>query len=127
MNCTTDHMLGTIARTSILEDHLCIHGLTIRPDSRLCHAFMEGRLGHDWDVHRVVKECCMMHWLYTCTDYPIRIDQAYTYFSYIFVDGKMVHEFVRDNVQPHIKAEIILSHGGIPTVWPWINNTTDSL
>jgi len=106
-------------RTRILCDKLREIGLDLRPDSRLCYSYIYGSLGEDWDLDRVVRECAMMHWLYTYTNYQYRIQQAYTYFSYVFNDGKTVNDFIKTNVQPHIKAETILSYGGIPERWPW--------
>jgi len=46
---------------------------------------------------------------------------AYRYFSYVFTDSRTVNDFVKNSVQPHIKAEIILSFGGIPQTWPWVS------
>ena len=107
-------------RTLLLCDKLRDVGLDLRPDSRLCYSYIYGTLGEEWGLERVVRECGMMHWLYTCTNYQFRVQQAYTYFSYIFTDGKTVNEFIKNSVQPHIKAETILSYGGIPDRWPWL-------
>ena len=94
--------------------------LPLRHDSRLCSSFIYGQLGDDWDVHRVVHECATMHWLYAYTLYPYRVREAYLYFSTILTSGKSVHEFIKHNVQPHIKGQTILQHGGIPSHWPWL-------
>lgn len=120
MNSTPPSSSDPGSRTVLLCEQLVKHGLVLRPDSRLCHAYIHGSLGDDWDLDRVVRECCMMHWLHTHTNYQARIYQAYSYFSYMFSDGRMVHEFIRNSIHPHIKAETILAHGGIPEKWPWL-------
>lgn len=97
--------------------------LPLRHDSRLCSSFIYGQLGDDWDVHRVVHECATMHWLYTYTLYPYRMREAYLYFSTILTSGRSVHDFIKHNVQPHIKGQTILQHGGIPSHWPWLPQT----
>lgn len=94
--------------------------LPLRHDSRLCSSYVYGQLGDEWDLSRVVNECCTMHWLYTYTAYPLKMREAYMYFSTILTSGKSVHEFIKHNVQPHIKGQIIFTHGGIPSTWPWL-------
>lgn len=122
MTTTTSPPLSDPAsRTMKLCELLGGHGLSLRPDSRLCHSYIHGTLGDDWDIDKVVRECCMMHWLHTYTNYQHRIHQASSYFSYMFSDGRMVNEFIR-TIQPHIKAETILAHGGIPDKWPWLDD-----
>ena len=94
--------------------------LPLRHDSRLCSGYIYGQLSEDWDIDRVVHECCLMHWLYSYTAYPLKMREAYMYFSTILTSGKSVHEFIKHNVQPHIKGQIIVSHGGVPSHWPWL-------
>lgn len=94
--------------------------LPLRHDSRLCSGYIYGQLSEDWDIDRVVRECCLMHWLYSYTAYPLKMREAYMYFSTIMTSGKSVHEFIRHNVQPHIRGQIIVSHGGVPFHWPWL-------
>ena len=107
-------------RRKLLVEALLIKHLPLRHDSRLCSSFIYGQLGDDWDVDRVVRECCTMHWLYMYTSYPFRVREAYLYFSTILTSGKSVHEFIKHNVQPHIKAQTIVAYGGIPSEWPWL-------
>lgn len=113
-------MADTQSRREILVRELAKKSLSLRADSRLCSCYINDTLGEDWSVERVVGECALMHWLYLYTNYPCRCYEAYIYFSTVFTSGKSVHEFVKKNVQPHIKAQIILAHGGIPKVWPWV-------
>ena len=108
-------------RTVLLQTKLNDVCLSIRPDSRLCNSYIKGPIGDEWCVDRVVRECCMMHWLYRYTNYQQRVYDAYRYFSYVFTDSRTVNDFVKNSVQPHIKAEIILSFGGIPHTWPWVS------
>lgn len=110
-------------RKDQLINELSLKHLPLRHDSRLCSSFIYGQLGDDWDVHRVVHECATMHWLYTYTLYPYQVREAYLYFSTILTSGRSVHEFIKHNVQPHIKGQTILQHGGIPSHWPWLPPT----
>ena len=112
-------------RKDCLVSELKNYGLSLRTDSRLCYCYIHGKLGNEWDLKRVVNECCIMHWLYMYTDYPIRCQLAYRYFSNIFINSSTVHEYIKYNIQPYIKSEIISSMGGIPIVWPWMTNKTD--
>lgn len=107
-------------RKEELVKELSLLLLPLRHDSRLCSSYIYGQLGDDWDVHRVVHECATMHWLYSYTLYQQRVREAYMYFSTILTSGRSVHEFIKHNVQPHIKATTILQHGGIPLRWPWL-------
>lgn len=111
---------GKKERTKELLKELSLKGLHMRHDSRLCFSYINNDLGKDWNVHRVVQECCTMHWLYNYTAYPCKMDEAYMYFSTILTSGRTVHEFIKQNVQPHIKSQTILQHGGIPKTWPWL-------
>lgn len=113
-------MMDTQCRKDLLIKELSLLSLPLRHDSRLCSSYIYNQLGEDWDVHRVVKECATMHWLFSYTDYPHRCRDAFNYFSTVFSSGKCVHEFVKQNVQPHIKAQTIIAYGGIPNHWPWI-------
>lgn len=112
--------IGIQLRKDELVRELSLKLLPLRHDSRLCSSFIYGQLGDDWDVDRVVHECATMHWLYTYTLYPLKVREAYLYFSTILTSGKSVHEFIKHNVQPHIKAQTIVAHGGIPPNWPWL-------
>lgn len=99
--------------------------LPLRHDSRLCFCFIYDQLGDDWCVDRVVEECATMHWLHNYTTYPFQLREAYLYFSNINMSGRDVHEFIKHNVQPQIKTQIILFHGGIPNIWPWLQVQPD--
>lgn len=114
-------------RKDSLISELSRFHLPLRHDSRLCSSFIYGQLGDDWDVHRVVHECATMHWLYTYTLYPYRVREAYLYFSTILTSGRSVHEFIKHSVQPHIKGQTILQHGGIPSHWPWLPQKTGEI
>lgn len=107
-------------RKEKLIEELAVKLLPLRHDSRLCSSYIYGQLCNDWDVSRVVNECCLMHWLYNYTTYPFQMREAYMYFSTILTSGKSVHEFIKHNVQPHIKGQTVVSHGGIPSHWPWL-------
>lgn len=107
-------------RKEIIVKELSLKYLPLRHDSRLCSSFIYNELSDDWDVHRVVQECALMHWLFSFTDYPIRCREAYAYFSTIFNSGKHVHDFIKIHIQPYIKAQTIHDYGGIPSEWPWI-------
>lgn len=114
------------SRKDSLVSELKKKGLSLRQDSRLCYCYINNRLGEDWDLDRVVTECCFMHWLFVYTDYPIRCQTAYRYFSNIFVDSATVHNYIKYNIQPYIKSEIITAMGGIPSVWPWMEIKEES-
>lgn len=109
-------------RRDLLVGELSMKKLPLRHDSRLCSGFIYNQLGDDWNVHRVVNECAMMHWLFSYTNYQYKCREAYSYFSTVFTSGRSLHEFVKQYVQPHIKAQIILAHGGVPSTWPWLWN-----
>lgn len=100
------------------------YNLSLRPDSRLCYCYINNKLGHDWNLERVVAECCFMNWLFVYTDYPIRCQNAYRYFSNVFVNSSTVHNYIKYNIQPYIKAEIITAMGGIPDTWPWMEKVS---
>ena len=107
-------------RRQILINSLSKRGLSLRPDSRLCSSYIDGTLDEHWNVDRVVEECALMHWLYTYTDYPIKLAEAYNFFSSFFPSGKSVKDYVKDNVQPVIKLGTIKTYGGLPKTWPWL-------
>ena len=96
-------------------------GLRLRHDSSLCHAYISGSLGDDWSLESVVEECAIMHWLFTYTDYPIRCRQAYDFFARSHTDGRTLHEFITNKVNPLIKADTIAIFG-IPEKWPWLTS-----
>jgi len=110
----------TERRKEQLTKQLSLRLLPLRHDSRLCSSYVYNQLGEEWTVDRVVHECCIMHWLYTYTAYPLKMREAYMYFSTILTSGRSVHEFIKHNVQPHIKGQTIVQHGGIPKHWPWL-------
>lgn len=114
-----------VERKDELVGKLSLKMLPLRHDSRLCSSFIYGHLGDDWDVDRVVHECATMHWLYNYTAYPVKVREAYMYFSTILTSGRSVHEFIKNNVQPHIKGQTIVAHGGIPSHWPWLPREED--
>lgn len=107
-------------RTRVLVEELGKVGLSLRNDSRLCDMYINGGLNNDWNLDRIVRECALMHWLFLYTPYPDRCRHAYHYFSNIFANGTTVHNFIRHNIQPHIKADTIMEMGGVPEVWPWM-------
>lgn len=116
-----DNIEDTIKqRKESLVKELSLKLLPLRHDSRLCSSYIYGQLGNDWDMSRVVDECCLMHWLYNYTAYPLKMREAYMYFSTILTSGRSVHEFIKHNVQPHIKGQTVVSQGGIPSHWPWL-------
>ena len=108
------------SRKELLVQELSKIHLELRHDSRLCSSFIYNQLGEEWDVQRVVQECATMHWLFSFTDYQYRCGEAYSYFSTIFNSGRQVHDFMKINVQPYIKAQTIQFYGGIPKHWPWV-------
>jgi len=108
------------SRKELLVEELSKVHLNLRHDSRLCSSFIYNQLGEEWNVQRVVQECATMHWLFSFTDYQHRCREAYSYFSTIFNSGRQVHDFMKINVQPYIKAQTIQFYGGIPTHWPWV-------
>lgn len=95
------------------------YGLELRYDSGLCHAYIEGTLDESWTLDLVVNECALMNWLFTYTDYTERCRQAYEYFGSSNLQGRYLHEFIKYNVQPYIKADTI-AYFGIPEKWPWL-------
>ena len=95
-------------------------GLVLRHDSGLCHAYIAGTLDESWTLELVVEECALMHWLFMYTDYAERCRQAYEYFGSCNLQGRVLHEFIKYNIQPYIKADTI-AFFGMPEKWPWLS------
>lgn len=118
-----------ISRKNDLEAALKARGLTLRMDSKLCYCFVTGQTGPEWDLHRVVHECSVMHWLYNYTSYPKICEDAAFYESSrnFFYSQRDFMAYMRRYVHPVIKESVIRNAGGLPEVWPWLalheNNT----
>ena len=105
-----------------LEDALSKVGLSLRMDSKLCYCYVNGQTGPEWNIHRVVHECCVMHWLYNFTNYQERCSFASAHESRIHYFNSQMEfsKYMRRYVHPMIKETIIAENGGLPTAWPWI-------
>ena len=113
-----------IDRKNHLEQALGKAGLGIRMDSKLCYCYVNGQTGPEWDVHRVVHECSVMHWLYNFTDYQARCNFASENEARInyFQNHRQFLSYMRKYIFPAIKESIIRENGGLPVTWPWITN-----
>ena len=111
-----------ITRKNILEKALTDMGLTLRMDSKLCYCYVNGQTGPEWDVHRVVHECSVMHWLYNFTNYQERCEFAAINESrlHYFRTQRDLMCYMRKYVHPAIKETIIRENMGLPEVWPWM-------
>lgn len=107
-------------RTNELRKELEKNCIEIREDSNLCKCYINNTLGSEWNIEKVVTECCTMKWLFLYTDYPLRCHHAREYFYYHFPYAINLKEYIRDNVKPYIKKTVIEEFGGIPETWPWI-------
>ena len=55
----------------------CVHGLTVRPDSRLCEAYISRKwraFGRVWTLDEVVERMLTLHILYQHSDYQTILD-----------------------------------------------------
>lgn len=113
-----------LTRKNDLEKALGDRGLTLRKDSKLCYCYVNGQVGPEWDLNRVVHECSVMHWLYNFTNYQKMCDQAARIESHrnYFHTQRDLMSYMRRYIHPLIKEQIITHNGGIPTVWPWIKD-----
>lgn len=111
-----------ITRKNDLERALAEKGLTLRMDSKLCYCYVNGQTGPEWDVHRVVHECSVMHWLYNFTNYQEKCEYAATYESrrYYFRTQRDLLCYMRKYVHPVMKESVIRENGGLPEAWPWL-------
>lgn len=107
-------------RMKLLVKELSRIHLPLRHDSRLCSSYIYGQLGPEWNVRRVVHECATMHWLYTCTVYPLKLAELYDFLATILVPGKSTSDFIKQCIQPRVKERVILDYGGVPDTWPWL-------
>lgn len=97
-------------RRNELEAALNKHGLHIRPDSKLCHGYINGTL-KDWSLDEVVDMCRQMNWLYTHTNYAQRLHYD--------IQGEYEYKGRCDveEISNDLRCEIIKEHGGGK---PWL-------
>lgn len=109
-------------RKTNLENALNEKGLRLRVDSKLCSCYVKGETSLEWDVERVVQECCIMHWLYNFTDFQERYDMASQIESKMnyFHTHRDFISYMNRFVRPAVKEMIIREHNGYPEVWPWL-------
>lgn len=109
-------------RKNQLEEALAKSGLTLRMDSKLCYCYVNGQTGPEWDIHRVVHECSVMHWLYNFTNYQDRCSFASSNESRIHYFNSQTEflRYMRRYIHPMIKETIIAENGGLPVTWPWL-------
>lgn len=112
--------MASEARREKLTEELSRVNLQIRPDSKLCRGFINGDLGPEWSLQRVVHESALMHWLYNCTAYRSCLNEASKQWAPLFVCGADFRTFFRLVLVPGVKLHIINTHGGVPDVWPWL-------
>ena len=107
-------------RKEELSKELGKYSLEIRKDSRLCYCYIHDNLNSEWDLQKVVYEICITNWLFNYTDYKLRCDYAFKYFSHMFNNKTVGHTYVKNFIQPQIKIDTINQMGGLPKIWPWI-------
>ena len=111
-----------IQRKNQLEEGLDKAGLKLRMDSKLCYCYVNGQTGPEWDIHRVVHECSVMHWLYNFTNYQERCSFASENESRIHYFNSQAEflRYMRRYIHPMIKEAVIAENGGLPATWPWL-------
>jgi hypothetical protein len=111
-----------LVRKNELEGELGKMGLSLRMDSKLCYCYVNGQTGPEWDVHRVVHECCVMHWLYNFTNYERMCEFAAFNESRrnYFHTQRDLMSYMRRYVHPVVKEAVIRDNGGLPEAWPWL-------
>ena len=112
--------MASETRRNDLQEALNRVNLQIRPDSKLCRSYIAGKLSHEWSLRRVVDESALMHWLYSCTLYPVYLAQASAHWRAYFFDTADFDAFFRCEIIPTVKLHTIRLHGGVPKVWPWL-------
>ena len=97
---------------------------TIRDDSRLVHAFLQGKLSAQWTRDRVVQELCTTFFLYNYTEYPQYSKNILPLLAkYCHEKAGMPYHVAWNHVHkymvPQFKYVAIERAGGTPSKWPW--------
>ena len=116
-----DFRLQREARKKELEAELAKLDLVLRHDSKLCFCYVNGQTTPEWTAPKVARECAIMHWLHTFTNYTERCRVAATEESAKnwFYSGKHFADHMKRRVYPTIKESILKENGGAPNPWPW--------
>lgn len=110
-----------------LQTSLAVRGVDLRADSQLCKAFVLGTLQEEYTAESVADSCALHKFLYEYTTYS---EDCAVYLP--LMAGKLAQplgswssawQFVKQHETPLIKSTAIAKCGGIPPVWPWLQQT----
>ena len=107
-------------RENELANELSKLGLTIRPDSQLCHNYIHNKLDKCFSLEAVVNMTYETNWLYTKTNYKSELDKAIKEELEnlcIWNGGKYykgIHREAYENVKDDVIESVIEKYGDIP-------------
>ncbi|KAG5183982.1 hypothetical protein JKP88DRAFT_163478 [Tribonema minus] len=113
-------------RRAVLEAALASQGLTIRPDSGLCRAYIHGMLEAYYTPELISFICGLHKYLYEYTDYGLRCSDIIPRLARMLAPSMGSYEaaltYAKKHEVPIIKAET-LSKYGLPEIWPWLQTS----
>jgi hypothetical protein len=111
------------SRRAVLEAALSEHGMTIRPDSGLCRAYLHGMLPSQYTPDMIAFTCGMHRYLYEYTNYGELCSEIIPRLATLLAPSMGSYEaalaYAKKHEAPILKAETIALYG-MPEVWPWM-------
>jgi hypothetical protein len=109
--------ITTSARRIELIEALNEYGLELRPDSKLCHGYINGTI-KDWTVPQIVQRMCQMKYLYDYCNFDACFEQARENQR----EERRAGYYPDSNLFDEAEHIALQRYGPYPDSWPWLNN-----
>ena len=106
--------------------------VSLRSDSQLARKFVDNKLESHWNVHKIIYELCLTHYLYEYTPYRRLLEQELPKLKEMFMEDLPFNQLRNEHyVQEHVRCycipflkflAVFKSKKSIPTIWPWLDS-----
>lgn len=124
LHCQMSLPCAADERRRVLEELMAAQGMEIRPDSSLCKCFIAGTLDPSYTAETVTFLCGLHKFLYLYTPYSARcsviLPAIANGLSSSLGSYDSAWKYVVQHEAPLLKLSVLEEVGGVPTVWPWL-------